>query len=129
ILWLSTRGVIIALKEGGFMNSNTIIVNNIKLWLQDNQKSQQWLAQKIGVSKALVGHMLNESRVIQPQRIVAIAKVLGVSVNELTTDASMRDERMTVELRGTLSNRRSKMELERLKFAVEDYIGLKSEQR
>lgn len=111
------------------MNSNTIIVNNIRLWLQDNQKSQQWLAQEIGVSKALVGHMLNESRVIQPQRIVAIAKALGVSVNELTTDASMREERMTVELRGKLSNRRSKMELERLKFAVEDYIGLKSDLR
>lgn len=111
------------------MNSNTIIVNNIKLWLQDHQKSQQWLAEEIGVSKALVGHMLNESRVIQPQRIVAIAKALGVSVNELTTDASMKEERMTVELRGTLSNRRSKMELERLKFAVEDYIGLKSELR
>lgn len=117
------------MKEGGFMNSNTIIVNNIKLWLQDHQKSQQWLAEEIGVSKALVGHMLNESRVIQPQRIVDIANVLGVSVNELTTDPSMRDERMTVELRGTLSNRRSKMELERLKFAVEDYIGLKSDLR
>lgn len=111
------------------MNLNTVIANNIKLWLHDNQKSQQWLAQEIGVSKALVGHMLNESRVIQPQRIVDIAKALGVSVNELTTDPSMREERMTVELRGTLSNRRSKMELERLKFEVEDYIGLKSEQR
>ncbi|TCI46184.1 XRE family transcriptional regulator [Exiguobacterium sp. SH3S2] len=111
------------------MKSNTIIVNNIKSRLQDNQKSHQWLAQEIGVSKAMVGHMLNESRVIQPQRIVSIAKALGVSVNELTTDASMREERMTVELRGTLSNRRAKMELERLKFAVEDYVGLKSEQR
>lgn len=111
------------------MNLNTVIANNIKLWLRDNQKSQQWLAQEIGVSKALVGHMLNESRVIQPQRIVDIANALGVSVNDLTTNASMREERMAVELRGTLSNRRSKMELERLKFAVEDYIGLKSEQR
>ncbi|TCI77879.1 XRE family transcriptional regulator [Exiguobacterium sp. SH0S1] len=111
------------------MKSNTIIVNNIKSRLQDHQQSHQWLAQKIGVSKALVGHMLNESRVIQPQRIVAIAKALGVSVNELTTDDSMKEERMTVELRGTLSKRRSKMELERLKFAVEDYVGLKSEQR
>ena len=114
-------------KEGVIMNSNTIIVNNIKTWLQGNQKSQQWLAQEIGVSKALVGHMLNESRVIQPQRIVAIAKALGVSVNELTTDASMREERMTVELRGKLSNRRSQMELERLKFAIEDYVGLKGD--
>lgn len=116
-------------EEGVIMNSNTIIVNNIKSWLQYHQKSQQWLAQEIGVSKALVGHMLNESRVIQPQRIVVIAKVLGVSVNELTTDASMRDERMTIELRGTLSSRRSKMELERLKFAIEDYVGLKSDLR
>lgn len=109
------------------MNLNTVIANNIKLWLHDNQKSQQWLAQEIGVSKALVGHMLNESRVLQPRRIVAIAKALGVSVNELTTDASMKEERMTVELRGTLSNRRSKMELERLKFAIEDYVGLKDD--
>lgn len=107
------------------MNSNKIVVNNIKSWLLDNQKTHQWLAQEIGVSKALIGHMLNESRVIQPQRIVDIANALGVSVNDLTSDASMKEERMTIELRGTLSNRRSKMELERLKFAVEDYIGLK----
>lgn len=73
----------------------------------------------------MIGHMLNESRVIQPQRIVDIAHALGVSVKDLTSGASMKEERMTVELRGTLSNRRSRMELERLKFAVEDYIGLK----
>lgn len=109
------------------MNANKIIVNNIQSWLRDNGKSQQWLAQEIGVSKALIGHMLNESRVIQPKRIVDLANALGLTVNELTSDASMKEERMTVELRGTLSNRRSKMELERLKFAIEDYVGLKSE--
>lgn len=59
------------------------------------------------------------------QRIVDIANALGVSVKDLTTDASMKEEHMTIEFRGTLSNRRSKMELKRLKFAVEDYIGLK----
>lgn len=110
------------------MSSNTTLIHNIKSWLEDHQKSHQWLAQEIGVSKALIGHMLNESRVIQPQRVVDIANALGLSVNELTTDASMKEERMMVELRGALSNRRSKMELERLKFAVEDYIGLKGSQ-
>lgn len=113
------------MKEGASMISNQILIQNIKSWLEDHQKSHQWLAQEIGVSKAMIGHMLNESRVIQPQRIVDIANALEVSVKDLTSDASMKEERMTVELRGTLSNRRSKMELERLKFAIEDYIGLK----
>lgn len=113
------------MKEGASMSSNQILIQNIKAWLEDHQKSHQWLAQEIGVSKAMIGHMLNESRVIQPQRIVDIANALGVSIKDLTSDASMKEKRMTVELRGTLSNRRSKMELERLKFAVEDYIGLK----
>ena len=113
------------MREGASMSSNQILIQNIKAWLEDHQKSHQWLAQEIGVSKAMVGHMLNESRVIQPQRIVDIANVIGVPVKDLTTDTSMKEERMTIELRGTLSNRRSKMELERLKFAVEDYIGLK----
>lgn len=113
------------MKEGASMGSNQILIQNIKSWLEDHQKSHQWLAQEIGVSKAMIGHMLNESRVIQPQRIVDIANALGVSVKDLTSDASMKEERMTIELRGTLSNRRSKMELERLKFAIEDYIGLK----
>lgn len=106
------------------MDSNNIVVNNIKSWLLDNPKSHQWLAQEMGVSRELVGHMLNESLVIQPQRIVDIANALGLSVNELTTDASMEEERMTVELRGALSDRHSKGELERLKFTVQDYIGL-----
>ncbi|MGB6409232.1 MAG: helix-turn-helix transcriptional regulator [Planococcus donghaensis] len=108
------------------MRTNEVVTEKVKNWLQENGKSHQWLAQELGVSKALVGHMLSGNRTIIPKRIVELANVLGLSVKELTEDSSHGSARMTIQLRGTTSNRKSKQEVEELLFAIEDYIGLKS---
>lgn len=108
------------------MKTNEIVIVKVKSWLKENGKSHEWLADELGVSKALVGHMLSGRRTILPKRIEALSKVLDIPMKELLEDTSIQSERLTVELRGKTTNRRSKQEVEALLFAVEDYVGLKS---
>lgn len=108
------------------MRTNEVVIEKVKSWLQENGKSHQWLAQELHVSKALVGHMLSGNRTILPKRVIELANIVGLSVKELTTDSSHGSKRLTIQLRGTTSNRKSKQEVEELLFAIEDYIGLKS---
>ncbi|RLQ84884.1 helix-turn-helix transcriptional regulator [Planomicrobium sp. Y74] len=108
------------------MKTNEAVIGKVKIWLQENGKSHQWLAEELNISKALVGHMLSGNRTIQPKRIPELAKILGLSVKELTQDSSIQSKRLVVQLRGATSNRRSKQEVEELLFAIEDYLGLKS---
>lgn len=107
------------------MRTNDIVIKNVQAWLKENDKSQQWLADEINVSRALIGHMLSGRRAILPERIEALAEVLNISVKELVKDSS-KSEDLTVQLRGQTSNRRSKQDLKSMMFAIEDYIGLKS---
>ena len=108
------------------MRTNEAVIENVKSWLQENGKSHQWLAEELNISKALVGHMLSGNRTIQPKRIPELAKIIGLSVKELTEGSSIQSKRLVVQLRGATSNRRSKQEVEELLFAIEDYLGLKS---
>lgn len=107
------------------MKTNEVVIGKVKIWLQENGKSHQWLADELKISKALVGHMLSGTRTIQPKRIPELANILGLSVRELTEDSSLKSKRLVVQLRGSTSNRRSKQEVEELLFAIEDYLGLK----
>lgn len=107
------------------MRINDIVVKNVQNWLKANDKSQQWLADELNVSRALVGHMLSGRRAILPKRIEALSVVLNIPVKELVKDSS-QSENLTVQLRGQTSNRRSKQDLKSMMFAIEDYIGLKS---
>lgn len=108
------------------MKTNEIVIQKVKGWLEENRKSHKWLADELGVSKALVGHMLSGKRTILPKRIEALSKVLDIPMKELTEDTSIHPDRLTVQLRGNTTNRYSKQEVETLLFAIEDYVGLKS---
>jgi transcriptional regulator with XRE-family HTH domain len=107
------------------MKTNEIVLTKAKAWLAQHNKSHQWLAEKLGVSKALVGHMLSGKRTLQPERIQTLSKVLNIPMNELTSDNSFQEESYKVQLRGTTSTRRTKREIDMLLFAIEDYIALK----
>jgi len=108
------------------MRTNKVVIDKVKDWMSKNDKSHQWLADELKVSKSLVGHMLAGKRTLKPQRIIELASLMETSVEELTKDPSFKEERLLVQLRGGLSNRRSKSELNALLFAIEDYIGLKN---
>lgn len=108
------------------MKTNEIVIHKVKAWLNKEDKSYQWLAEQLAVSKALVGHLLSGERTLQPRHIEQLAAVLGISVKELLAQEQQQGH-LTVQLRGNTSNRRSKRELDALLFAIEDYIGLKEQ--
>lgn len=106
------------------MRTQEIVIKKVKAWLEAEGKSYQWLADELGLSKGMVGHLLSGNRVLQPQHVEQIANLLDIQVVDLLRDESTEKGLLTVHLRGTVSNRRSKRELDSLLFAIEDYIGM-----
>ncbi|ACA42249.1 hypothetical protein KQ41_06875 [Lysinibacillus fusiformis] len=109
------------------MKTNDIVINKVKKWLEAEDKSYKWLAEQLGVSKPLVGFMLNGERTLKPERIEQLAKIMGITTKELVQSDAIKKDQLTVNLRGELSNRRSKRELDSLLFAINDYLGLKEQ--
>lgn len=107
------------------MNTQEIVTGKVKAWLETEGKSYQWLAEQLGISKGMVGHMMLGKRVLQPRYIEQLAKLMKLQLTELLQTERKNKGPLTVQLRGNISNRRSKRELDSLLFAIEDYVGLK----
>lgn len=107
------------------MNSiNQVVIDRLKLWLSENDKSIQWLADEMGVSKSLVGHILTGERALLPKRIMQIAKIMKMSVEELISEPPKEKQIYEVHLRGKLETRMSKRQMSYLLFAIEDCVEL-----
>lgn len=106
------------------MKSNEHVLNRIKVLLQEQGKSYQDLSNDTGISKSLIGHMLSGERVMKPERLVTIAKALGIEVKDLMK-VNETNEHLEVVFRGELTNRKSKRAFESVLFAIEDYVTMK----
>lgn len=109
------------------MKTYEIVISKVKIWLEAEGKSYQWLADELGISKGMVGHILAGKRVLQPRYIEELAKLMKIQLGELLQTERKEQGPLTIHLRGTTSNRRSKRELDSLLFAIEDYVGLKEQ--
>ncbi|UXJ69487.1 helix-turn-helix domain-containing protein [Lysinibacillus fusiformis] len=109
------------------MKTNDIVISKVIKWLKAEDKSYQWLAEQIGVSKSLVGLMLKGERTLKSDHIEQFAKILGITTKELVQSDTIKEGRLTVSLLGELSNRHSKRELDSLLFAINDYLALKEQ--
>lgn len=109
------------------MKTQEIVANKVKVWLDAEEQSYQWLADELGISKGMVGHLLSGNRVLQPHHIELLAKLMKLPISELLQGEKKEEGLLTVYLRGSTSNRRSKRELDSLLFAIEDYVGLKEQ--
>lgn len=106
------------------MKSNEYVLDRIKVLLQEQGKSYQDLSNDTGISKSLIGHMLSGERVMKPERLIAIAKALGIEVKDLVKVNEINDP-LEVVFRGELTNRQSKRAFEAVLFAIEDYVTMK----
>ncbi|MGE7673138.1 helix-turn-helix domain-containing protein [Lysinibacillus sp. NPDC094403] len=107
--------------------TNEIVISRVKKWLELEGKSYQWLAEQMDISKSLVGFILKGERTLQPERIEQLAKIMNITPKELMQPEVIKEDKLTVNLRGELTNRRSRRELDSLLFAINDYIGLKEQ--
>jgi len=109
------------------MKTNDIVISKVIKWLKAEDKSYQWLAEQLGVSKSLVGLMLKGERTLKSDRIEHFAKIMGITTKEMVHSDTITEGQLTVNLLGELSNRHSKRELDYLLFAINDYLGLKEQ--
>ncbi|PJO44894.1 helix-turn-helix domain-containing protein [Lysinibacillus xylanilyticus] len=109
------------------MKTNEIIIGKVQKWLEAEGKSYQWLSEQMDVSKSLVGFIMKGERTLKPERIEQLAKIMNITIKELMQSEVITKDKLTVNLRGKLTNRRSRRELDSLLFAIEDYIGLKEQ--
>jgi predicted transcriptional regulator len=54
----------------------------LALWLRNNSKSQQWLANKLGVSRTAVQHWISGRRKVSDNRIDQLRAVM-IELNDL----------------------------------------------
>lgn len=105
------------------MKTNDIIIKNLQHWLNENGKSQKSLADEMNISELLVEHILSGKRSLLPEHIEVLSELMDTPIKNIARDASHSGD-LTVEVRGQLTNRRSKQDLDAMLFAVEDYIKL-----
>lgn len=98
---------------------NQLAIQKVKDWMMDNNKSLQWLAEQIGVSKSLMGHILSGERQFLPNRMIQVANVMCITVEELLTPEKAKEKEYTVLLRGKVESRVAKRHLNNLLFAIE----------
>lgn len=104
------------------MNGNNIAIERVLEWLNENEKSYQWLADEIGVSKSLMGHILNGTRQFLPERIVQVAKAIGTTPAQLMEPRYTEEKPYTLQLRGKADSRVAKRHIENMLFAIEDSL-------
>ncbi|WP_257216174.1 helix-turn-helix domain-containing protein [Lysinibacillus sphaericus] len=109
------------------MKTNEVIIRKVQKWLEAEGKSYKWLSEQLGVSKSLVGFIMKGERTLKPERIEQFAKIMNITTKELMQPEVVKKDKLTVNLRGELTNRRSRRELDSLLFAINDYIGLKEQ--
>ncbi|KMY52539.1 DNA-binding protein [Bacillus sp. FJAT-27231] len=106
------------------MNRNEMVINKVRTWLEENDKSYQWLANQIGVSKSLMGHILNGNRQFLPNRMIQVAEAMGITVEELITPEHKKEKPYTLQLRGKADSRITQDHLKNMMFAIEDYLRI-----
>jgi plasmid maintenance system antidote protein VapI len=85
-------------------------------WLKKHNKSYQWLADELGVSKSFIQHMINGTRTFTSERIFQVSNILGVSVNELINNERESKE-YNVQIRGEISTREGESALQNVIFS------------
>lgn len=98
------------------MGVSSVVASYVGNWLKQHNKSYQWLADELDVSKSLVQHMINGTRTITSERIFQLSNVLDVPVNELINN-QQESEEYVVQLRGEISTREGKSALQNVIFS------------
>ncbi|WNS46352.1 XRE family transcriptional regulator [Paenibacillus sp. MMS20-IR301] len=106
---------------------NQVAIAKVKSWMAANDKSIQWLADQIEVSKALMGHILSGERQFLPKRMVQVAGVMGISIEELLTPEQVEEKGYTLSLRGKADSRTAKRHLNILLNAIQNSRQLEKE--
>lgn len=107
------------------MQYNKEVLLKIKALLTEQQKSYQDLSYATGISESLMGQMLEGTRVIKPERLIAIAHALNIDLSDILKTKDLQGSSLHIVLHGELKSRKSKRVFESVLYAIEDYLLIK----
>lgn len=84
-LFMSSKFIILAL-DFNFIKMNERPLNRLKVVLVENQKSNKWLAEQLGVSAVTVSKWCSNIHQPDLQTLAKIAELVGCEKRELITE-------------------------------------------
>ena len=111
------------------MRSDENTLMNVKNWLAENQRTQAWLADRMGVAPSLISQLFNGERKLQPIHIAKMAEITGKSIVELASSEDVKADELVYSLRGKVSTEDGERGLAQLLLDVEHFAQLAVEQR
>ena len=103
-------------------DENTLL--NVKGWLAENQYTQAWLANQMGVAPSLISQLFNGERKLQPVHIAKMAEITGKTIAELASSEETKADELVYSLRGKISTEDGERGLAQLFLDVEHFAQL-----
>ena len=101
---------------------------NILAVLEQQEKSQSFLAEQIGVSRQVMQKITKGKKAINALEISKIADVLGVSLETLTHQSTQeRPEDQVVMFMGMIKNERVKEKFDFLNMIMEEIVHMEDD--
>lgn len=106
------------------MRSNVNTINNVKQWLSDNSKTQNWLSTEMGLAPSLISQLFSGDRKLQPNHIGKFSKITGLTISELASSDDETSHTPVYSLRGKISNKQGECSLTQLLLDAEHFVQL-----
>ena len=101
------------------------ILEQIKVMVQREKLTQEYLAEKMNISRSYVSMILKGDRVLNKDLIMKFADALDLSVEELLSSMTVEDEDFIIRTRGEFNSRLARNKMSKVKVQIDDYIRLK----
>ena len=101
------------------------ILEQIKEMVQREKLTQEYLAEKMNISRSYVSMILKGDRVLNKDLIMKFADALDLSVEELLSSITVEDEDFIIRTRGEFNSRLARNKMSKIKVQMDDYIRLK----
>lgn len=98
--------------------------NNIQDALREEDKTQQYLADSLNISKQVMSKIVMGAKSINVSEISQIASVLKVPVERLLSVKEEEPKIHNFSFMGRVENKKTKVEIERLKIIIEEIMML-----
>lgn len=98
--------------------------NNIQNILIAQGKTQQFLAEKLGVSKQVMNKIVSGAKAINVAEISKIASALNVSIDSLITVHAAQEPVHNFSFMGQVKNEKTKKKIEFLQTVIDEILML-----
>lgn len=97
---------------------------NIQNVLLRQGKTQQFLADKLGISKQVMNKIIGGAKAINVAEISRIAQILNVTVEDLLTVNSAQEQYHSFSFMGKVENEQTREKIEFLKNVIDELLFL-----